>query len=346
MIFIDTSNFTPPQKWIDKANKLTDDLKKISENIEIKDSIIRKIEKDFDKKTLKVLKKFLGQTLEKSKLEEKLLDESISQDKIDILLDSYVKNVRKEFIDENKNQIWGELKEDLEKLSYGKCWYSEAREIYSYYHVDHFRPKKNCIEIDGTNHEGYWWLTFDWTNYRICGSVGNTHKRDYFAVESHKVDSYKKANLVKDEEIYLLDPLKRKDVKLINFNNEGKAIPLTNDITKWSYKRAYYTIEKLELNFPKLEGERKRIWNEMTDLINEVNKATEIYEDEKSVSSRKDVEKLEDKVRELIAPCKELSATYRACLRASNEDWAKGLLEDYIDPQIYCKQYLEKDKTK
>lgn len=76
---------------------------------------------------------------------------------------------RKKLIE--KNNIWGELKEWLLQLSHGKCWYSEAKEIYSFYDVDHFRPKNRAKQLDGTERDGYWWLAFDWRNYRISGTA-------------------------------------------------------------------------------------------------------------------------------------------------------------------------------
>ena len=42
---------------------------------------------------------------------------------------------RFKIIDKN-HRIWKLLKESLKSMSYGKCWYSEARELYSHYHVD------------------------------------------------------------------------------------------------------------------------------------------------------------------------------------------------------------------
>lgn len=37
---------------------------------------------------------------------------------------------------EKHSDLWGELKDWLLELSHGKCWYSEAREIFSHYHID------------------------------------------------------------------------------------------------------------------------------------------------------------------------------------------------------------------
>ena len=52
-----------------------------------------------------------------------------------------------QIIDSNE-ALWGELKDALLSLSHDKCWYSEAKDKYSYLHVDHFRPKKAAFGID------------------------------------------------------------------------------------------------------------------------------------------------------------------------------------------------------
>ena len=84
---------------------------------------------------------------------------------------------RAKFIDRHSD-LWSELKPWLSELSHGKCWYSEAKEIYSFYDVDHFRPKNRAKQLDDTEREGYWWLAFDWHNYRLCGGIGNRPNRD------------------------------------------------------------------------------------------------------------------------------------------------------------------------
>ena len=69
-----------------------------------------------------------------------------------------------------KNQIWRELFVPLSNLSKGKCWYSEALDVMSDRDIDHFRPKgkaKNVEEIPRMDEDGYWWLCYDYENYRF-----------------------------------------------------------------------------------------------------------------------------------------------------------------------------------
>lgn len=49
---------------------------------------------------------------------------------------------RNALIDANSAH-WGKLKDWLLALSAGKCWFSEVRELYSHYDVEHFRPKRS-----------------------------------------------------------------------------------------------------------------------------------------------------------------------------------------------------------
>lgn len=245
---------------------------------------------------------------------------------------------RCEIIDKNY-RVWKLLKETLKKISYGKCWYSEARELYSHYHIDHFRPKKKAFDIDNNDQGGYWWLTFDWENYRLMGSVGNSKKGDYFPVKRHKAKS--PADPLIDEVYYFLDPTNKEEVKLLNFEETGKAIPTAKeDTANWSYTRAKETIEWYDLNFEDLKEERKRIWRTTVDEILETQYLIDEHEVTQSVVvEAKIFAKFED-FRKKIAPCMELSATYRSCLRASGFDWAQRIIEEAIDPKTYCKDYL------
>jgi uncharacterized protein (TIGR02646 family) len=268
-------------------------------------------------------------------------------DKSQNLLDELIshrndKTKRDEIIDRASSQHhWKSLKEELKKLSYGKCWYSEAREIYSYYHIDHFRPKKRAIDDTSgvkVERDGYWWFTFDYKNFRISGGVGNTLKVDNFAVKTNCATCPEDDS--DDEIIYFLDPTKKNDPKKLIINEDGEMKPSNTVAANWDHIRAKYTIEKLDLNFPDLKGERHVKWKKCNSLIQEIDILDMDYQ---SAPSAKKEERLENKleeVRKLIAPCEELSATVRACLRASRRDWAIALLEESIDVESTCTDYV------
>src|SRR5574342_650759 len=71
-------------------------------------------------------------------------------------------------------QVWQCLNSSLAMLSNGKCWYSESRNPTADKNVDHFRPK-NRVEED-SDHEGYWWLAFQWRNYRYASQWTNQRR--------------------------------------------------------------------------------------------------------------------------------------------------------------------------
>ena len=252
------------------------------------------------------------------------------------LTDATTKLERDDVIDNNYQ--WRAYKEDLKKLSYGKCWYSEAREIYSHYHVDHFRPKKRATDSDNIDRGGYWWLTYDWTNYRLCGSVGNTKKGDYFPVRHHKANG--PADPLDDEIYYFLDPTNADDVKLLNFDEEGKAIPANPEEREWEHIRASETIKWFDLNYSDLKDERKRVWIRTADGIRQVELLRKAYNENPTNTKGGQLKTEFEKLRRQIAPCTELSSTIRCCLRSSGLDWALRLLEEPINVEVYCREYL------
>lgn len=227
---------------------------------------------------------------------------------------------RKDFIEKNE-RLWKDLRDWLMSLSHKKCWYSEAREIVSLYDVDHFRPKNRAKQLDGTTREGYWWLAFDWRNFRISGQICNrSHndvngitrgKRDYFPVKDEKYIAKTPDDDMRDEIIYFLDPTNPLDPLLLTFDEAGRALPAAPKGT-WEYDRADITIKYYFLDFPTLEDERKKIWNrckmKIAQIENVINKGA-------SVSRNNELEVLINELIDMISPEAELSATARTCLR-------------------------------
>lgn len=243
------------------------------------------------------------------------------------------KEKRHEIIDKNQ-RYWKLFKNHLKSLSYNKCWYSDSINPASHYHVDHFRPKKKVLELDMSDRDGYWWLTFDNTNFRLSGSVPNTKKGNHFAVKKNPIIN--KGN-IKDEVIYFLDPTKKQDVGLINFREDGLAIESApEDEEPWDFKRANYTIDKLDLNYEDLVEARSVEWLFMSDLINDINKKIKENNEDPSASTEKEIDGLKDQCRVRIASCANFASTNRTCLRASGKRWAYELLEENVDYK-FCK---------
>ncbi len=243
------------------------------------------------------------------------------------------KEKKHEIIDKN-HRYWKIFKEHLKNLSFNKCWYSDSINPASHYHVDHFRPKKKVIEFDLSDREGYWWLAFDITNFRLSGSVPNTKKGSHFAVKKNAV---KNKGSIKDEVLYFLDPTKKQDVGLINFREDGLAIESApKDEEPWDFLRANYTIDKLDLNYEDLVEARSAEWIFMTGLVKEINNKIKENNEDPSASTEKEIDGLKNQCRKKIASCTNLASTNRVCIRATGKRWAFELLEEDVDSE-YCK---------
>lgn len=140
---------------------------------------------------------------------------------------------RKAIISANTD-MWREVKIKLAELSFGKCWYSESKQDGTDTDVDHFRPKNKVHE--DTNSEGYWWLSFEISNYRfsciysnrrrsdgITGTVGG--KSDYFPLCNPVQRALTPTCDLDNELPELLDPCDDVDVTFLNFAENGEALP-------------------------------------------------------------------------------------------------------------------------
>jgi uncharacterized protein (TIGR02646 family) len=232
---------------------------------------------------------------------------------------------RKEFIDANSN-VWGEIKNQLLEMSHGKCWYSEAPDAVSDWHVDHFRPKKRVLDERKVEHDGYYWLAFDWKNYRIAGSYPNSPHRDGKGETRGKWDYFPLATGCsyanwdhrdcRDEICLILDPANENDPKLLTFDEEG--LPIASDPKNpITLRKVETTIHYLYLDSPRLVAARKRQWRETLDWIEEYRRsAPTSYEDCDAEDFRR-FERLLKKLTRLAGPKAPYAATARACLRAS-----------------------------
>lgn len=244
---------------------------------------------------------------------------------------------RKDFINRHR-AIWVELNEWLRGLSHNKCWYSEAKEIYSFYDVDHFRPKNRAKELDGTMRAaGYWWLVFDWRNYRLCGNIGNRPntgeegttrgKGDYFPLKEGSPVACSPEHDLNDEIYYLLDPTDPDDPPLLTFDISGFPKPAVADGT-WEFKRVTETIRILHLDYGPLVDARKVIWYECTSLMNQIQNEMLKENNNISVTTKNRIKNFQKQLRKMTSPSSELSATAKACLLNSGHVWARNLISN------------------
>jgi hypothetical protein len=145
-----------------------------------------------------------------------------------------------------------------------KCWYSEAQDSVSSIHVDHYRPKCRVKqELGGDSDVGYWWLAFNWNNYRICGQLLNVKKGDLFPIiEGNRCTANDPVSLELEAPV-LIDPL-TEQTRLVSYDKDEDACiaVVASGIEQRDQIRAEKTIEIMGLNLrPRLNEKRNEFWD-------------------------------------------------------------------------------------
>lgn len=177
---------------------------------------------------------------------------------------------RRELIEQYRGR-WVQLRPYLEKLSDNKCWYVECSNPGTDEDVDHFRPKGR---VHGeVSHPGYYWLAFDWQNFRlschrsnrlrrdnVTGVVGG--KADYFPLVTPANRAYSPSDDLSLEDPAILDPTNPEDPPLLSFKSNGET-----DISP-EFKGVLVAEERirrtrlcLHLDWPKFRDERVVLYN-------------------------------------------------------------------------------------
>lgn len=223
----------------------------------------------------------------------------------------------REQIIEKHEKLWRDdrIRNWLFGLFHNKCWYTEAEDSVSALHVDHYRPKGRVTDCAKVEVEGYWWLAFDWTNYRICGQLINVKKRDYFPIiasESPRAtaDNPKSTTL---EAAVLIDPI-TEDTGLISFelDEDGcRAVPAAG-IGGADKHRADTTIDILGLNrLDRLNQKRADVWNECRAKIIDYTSAADEPQCLRTIRQHLAIQAL----RNMIRYEKEFSSVASACIQ-------------------------------
>ena len=226
---------------------------------------------------------------------------------------------RKKFIEAN-SRIWQDLAEWLKEQSYGKCWYSEALDTFNYWHVDHFRPKKKVKDLEGNEEEGYWWLAFDWKNYRLSGGAGNVPKSTYFPLRNGCQRVTDPTCDVNDEERCLLDPVRISEPSLLSFDEEGVIRP-TDSEGAWNKERSEVTIKVLNLNYVNLVTARKILWHECNRKINRVLNLMKDLQEQSSATKSAQVEEILIDLRRMVSKKEPFSSVAVTCVEGQGITW-------------------------
>lgn len=225
---------------------------------------------------------------------------------------------RNKYIDDHSVH-WGLLKPWLMALSHNKCWFSDSKDTYSHYHVEHFRPKKEAKNLDKTKRDGYWWLAFEYSNYRLCGNVGNSKKGGWFPLRTGSLCSTFDAQCEESETRYFLDPTDPEDVELVAFDEEGNLIPAPG-CHAWEAERVEESVKRLKLNEHEMLPEaRREIWKKMSQKIDLYRAAKARSAKTPNPGAEADVRRILREIKDMLNPKAHLSSVAKWCLLFRND---------------------------
>jgi len=215
---------------------------------------------------------------------------------------------RQEIINAHQH-VWKRLKDSLRELSFEKCWYCESIDPRSDNAVDHYRPK-GAVRDAKRRHDGYWWLAFEWTNYRFsctyCNSIrsgGTTSggKHDYFPLwdEDKRAQS---EDEIEYELPLLLDPTRATDVRLIAFSEDGGVGAAVEETRECEYKMALVTIERYHLRHSLLVEFRAARLAEVRGYVENADKYLALYTKKKRPADLITANEFLDLVTNAVSP--------------------------------------------
>jgi uncharacterized protein (TIGR02646 family) len=174
----------------------------------------------------------------------------------------------------------------LEKLFYDKCAYCRSEITRMDWNVEHFRPKGHVAERPN-DHQGYYWLLYEWTNlYPSCiycnqrrrdkprwgdltyASAGG--KMDQFPLENEDTRAMSHHDDVDNERILLIDPCNDQPDNYLSYDGLGNIIALDDALQNKSRGRA--TIEVFNLKARRLRDSRRDIIDYAVAMLNLIRK--------------------------------------------------------------------------
>ncbi|MYS94802.1 MULTISPECIES: hypothetical protein [Streptomyces] len=202
---------------------------------------------------------------------------------------------RARIIDEN-GKLWRDLKADLAAVSHGKCWYCESRDFRSDNAVDHYRPKSSVKGIPA--HPGYWWLAFDYENFRFACTFCNSWRKgpdgtaggksDYFPILAESERANDPDDILSDEIPLLIDPCCATDVALLWFDETGQvsANPHGVDFDSAADEKVTTSTRYYHLDHVPLVEARRAVYAEILKLCDDADKAQKRWNESRQSSAR------------------------------------------------------------
>jgi hypothetical protein len=251
------------------------------------------------------------------------------------------KDARTTFFKVANNKTWNRHKEYFEKLSHGKCWFTEANASVSDYAIEHYRPKNKVNLIaakdnytekrNSSDVNGYWWLAYELENLRLAAYKPNQLKGNYFPLRIDSIIATANNNSWRKEIPMLLDPCVATDVALLTYDGV-EPVPSNPDETEIQHIRARISIKVYGLKHGKLKKARSRIFEEAKNYFRNCERnwvAIQKYDSLKAEAYQLALENFRDNCSnlvEMLRPDKQFTRMILAFLTSMNKQWIK----DYI----------------
>lgn len=192
-------------------------------------------------------------------------------------------NERAHFIEANRDATWahGKVLETLRAAVGNKCWYSEVKLDGADANVDHFRPKGRVREVNtdlentGAESVGYWWLAFEFQNYRLAAMHANQRrvdkktdggKWDYFPIRGNRAtEGTPWGEIIEDN--LPLDPCAPADIRLLWFDPDGKPC-----LSSWKRTFNPRDVERLKASIWLYHLDKQEIQSSRASYVGEIRK--------------------------------------------------------------------------
>lgn len=254
---------------------------------------------------------------------------------------------RKEYIKGNTKFWGGDIKRAFWLLGNKKCWYSEVEIELSEAEIEHFRPKN---KVGTVKHDGYWWLAFNWRNFRLSYKPVNSRstsdrngelvgKGTYFPLASGARATNYNPNChdilsIGNERPQLIDPINGQDVSLLSYDflegqYEGEMIVDNSScLDDLDFSRAEDSITHYALNDGKLVKRRFERYVEIEVSCSILDKLTSTRKDRKLHGYElEDYRKHYDIITRLISPNSEFSSMAKEAVKNfGDRGWTRKIL--------------------
>jgi uncharacterized protein (TIGR02646 family) len=237
-----------------------------------------------------------------------------------------------------KSDLWSYAGKHIKEIMHDKCWYCETNEVRSDMPVDHFRPKNSVAECP--EHPGYWWLAFDWENYRYACTFCNSRrvdiknqtdggKQDHFPIIEPPRWATSETDDWRAERPVLLDPTNLDDIRLLTYHETGYPRETNQDTSTEAYLRAKQSIHFYHLDHIKAVRARKNIAIKIKGHVDHVDRLEALQS--AGQNTRDDIKYHRKEIIKMVREKAPFCTAARIYLQGyRNRDWVEEILNRSI----------------